>query len=246
MRIYNEHAEWWPLLSAPDDYADEAEHYWRVLTTHARRSVQHVLELGCGGGNNAVHLKRRAALTLTDLSPAMLAVSRRLNPACEHVAGDMRSLRLRDAAGQPRAFDAVFVHDAIMSLTQEADLRRAMETAYFHCAPGGVALFVVDCTRETWSAGVDHGGRDGEGRGLRYFEWVHDPDPDDTEYAVDMVYLMRSAGGAVHVEHERHRFGLFAEATWRRLLAQAGFTARVEPCAFAGGDAARYVVGTRD
>ena len=106
-RLYGELAEWWPLLSAPEDYADEAAEYRRLIEEGARIPIREVLELGSGGGNNASHLKARFALTLVDRSPGMLEVSRRLNPECEHVQGDMRSVRLR------RTFDAVFVHDAI-------------------------------------------------------------------------------------------------------------------------------------
>ena len=47
-----------------------------------------VLELGSGGGNNASHLKAQFRMTLVDRSPGMLAVSRALNPECEHVEGD--------------------------------------------------------------------------------------------------------------------------------------------------------------
>ena len=46
---------------------------------------------------------RHFALTLVDRSPAMLAVSRALNPDCEHVTDDMRTVRLG------RIFDLVFV-----------------------------------------------------------------------------------------------------------------------------------------
>ena len=42
-------------------------------------------------------------MTLTDLSEAMIAQSRTLNPDLEHVQGDMRTLRLG------RTFDAVFL-----------------------------------------------------------------------------------------------------------------------------------------
>src|SRR3972149_1508073 len=67
----------------------------------ACRTAPHtVLELGSGGGNNASHMKAHFKLTLVDRSPAMLAVSRALNPECEHLEGDMRTLRLG------RGFDA--------------------------------------------------------------------------------------------------------------------------------------------
>ena len=38
-------------------------------------------------------------------------------------------------------FDCVFVHDAVVYMTTETDLRKAIETAHIHCMPGGAALF---------------------------------------------------------------------------------------------------------
>ena len=98
------------------------------------RPVQSVLELGSGGGNNASHLKARFALTLSDLSPQMLELSRTLNPELEHVEGDMRTLRLG------RRFDAVFAHDATSYLTSAEDVRALAKTAAAHLEPGGLAL----------------------------------------------------------------------------------------------------------
>ncbi len=76
-----------------------------------------LLELGAGAGHNAVHLKGTFVCTLSDLSESMLALSRELNPTCDHVLGDMRTLRLG------RSFDAVLVHDAICHMATESDLR---------------------------------------------------------------------------------------------------------------------------
>ena len=104
-----------------------------------RRPVREVLELGSGGGNNAVHLKADLDLTLVDLNAEMVAVSQRLNPECVHAVGDMRTVRLG------RTFDAVFVHDAIDYMLTEDDLRAAMVTAFEHCRPGGVV--VLDARR---------------------------------------------------------------------------------------------------
>ena len=75
-----------------------------------------MLELGCGGGSMAFHLKPHLQLTLTDRSPEMVAVSRSVNPECEHLLGDMRTLNLG------REFDVVMIHDAIMYLTDQDSL----------------------------------------------------------------------------------------------------------------------------
>src|SRR3970040_1216159 len=92
-RMYHELADWWPLLSAPADYAEEAALYRQLLDSTGEAPPVTVLELGSGGGNNASHLKRYYQLTLVDSSEGMLEVSRALNPECEHVQGDMRAVR---------------------------------------------------------------------------------------------------------------------------------------------------------
>src|SRR5712672_3728392 len=136
MKLYGELAEWWPIFQSPGEYKEEAAYFARTLKESSKPAPRSVLELGSGGGNVAYHLKRHFEMTLVDLSPGMLAVSRALNPDLEHVKGDIRKIRLG------RTFDAVFVHDAICHMTTQADLRAAMKTAYEHLRPGGVALIV--------------------------------------------------------------------------------------------------------
>ncbi len=222
-RMYSELASWFHLLTAPTDYVEEAAQALRLLTEATGAPPHTILELGSGGGNNASHMKAHATLTLTDVSPEMLALSRTLNPECEHLVGDMRTLRLG------RTFDAVFVHDAVSYLTSEDDLAAAIATAYAHCRPGGAALFAPDAVTERFRPSTDTGGHDGTGdehRALRYLEWTWDPDPDDTWYVTDYAYLLRHHGDRpAEVRSDRHILGLFPRATWLSLLADAGFVA---------------------
>jgi SAM-dependent methyltransferase len=222
-RLYTEFADWWPLLSAPSDYVEEAAFYHRLLLETCRVPCQSLLELGSGGGNNASHLKVHFTMVLVDRSPGMLQVSRSLNPECEHVEADMRTVRLG------RQFDAVFVHDAVSYMTTEADLQKVLETAFVHCKPGGAALFVPDHVRENFRPSTDHGGHDGDGRALRYLEWSWDPDPADSSCVADYAYLMRERDGSIRVEWDRHLEGLFARADWLRLLTGVGFEPKVVP-----------------
>src|SRR4051812_24109915 len=105
--VYRDLAPWFHLLTPPHEYAEEAAAALAILRATGDGPVETLLELGSGGGNMASHLKREVRLTLTDLSADMLDVSRTINPECEHIAGDMRTLRL------DRTFDAVLIHDAI-------------------------------------------------------------------------------------------------------------------------------------
>jgi SAM-dependent methyltransferase len=217
-RLYRDLAEWWPLLSAPEEYAEEAEFYWQAILSASPSSPATLLELGSCGGNNASHLKKHVRMTLVDLSPGMLQVSRELNPECEHVEGDMREVRLG------RQFDAVFVHDAIDYMTTEQDLLRALATAFEHCRAGGVVVLGPDHTKENFRSSTDHGGHDRGNRGLRYLEWKWDPDPGDSIYESVMVYVLRE-GNEVRSIQDRHVCGLFGHDRWLALMAQVGFKA---------------------
>jgi SAM-dependent methyltransferase len=222
MRLYTDLATWWPLLSPPGDYEEEAAFYERVLSD-ACAGARTLLELGSGGGNNASHMKRRFDCTLVDPSPGMLAHSRLLNPECEHLEGDMRTVRVG------RQFDCVFIHDAVCYMTTVEDLRQAIDTAWVHCRPGGAVLFAPDYVRETFEPETECGGDDAGARGLRYLAWMWDPDPRDTTYTVDYAYLLRDPDGAVSVEHDRHIEGLFPRDVWITLLTEAGFDAEDVP-----------------
>jgi hypothetical protein len=217
-RFYDDLARWWPLISPVEDYADEAAEYLRVLADAAPHA-QTLLELGSGGGHNAFYMKARYQLTLTDLSEPMLALSRRLNPECEHLSGDMRTLALG------RTFDIVFVHDAIDYMATEKDLADAVATAAGHCAPGGVVLLVPDHLKETYVPSTDHGGHDGPNGGVRYLEWSWDADPADDHGTVVYGFLLRENDGRWWAHTEEHRFGLFFHDTWLRLMADAGLEA---------------------
>ena len=164
-------------------------------------------------------MKSHFRCTLTDISPEMLALSRALNPECDHLPGDMRTLRLG------RAFDAVMVHDAVAYMTTRADLAAAAATAFVHTRPGGVALFAPDYVRESFRDKAELHANDDGARSLRCLEWAWDPDPADDTYTVEYAFLLR-AQGDVKAVHDRHIEGLFARATWIEILSGAGY--RVE------------------
>jgi SAM-dependent methyltransferase len=239
-RLYGEFADWFPVLSEPEHYVEEAQIFADTFEKLSRRPVVTVLELGCGGGHNASHMKKVYDMTLTDLSPDMLRVSAKLNPECEHIEGDMRTLRL------DRRFDAVFVHDAVAYLTTEADLEAAMRTAHEHLEPHGLALFVPDDTTENFDARASSGGNDlPDGRQLRYLEWPHSVS--GTTADLTFVYVMRDERGE-RVEVDHHVVGVFPRATWLELLERAGFEPKAIPykhSTFAPGAGMEMFAGVR-
>jgi SAM-dependent methyltransferase len=220
--LYSELTPWYHLVDPAADHADEAACYETAFLRGIVGPARTLLDLGSGAGNNASHLKGRFACTLADLSPAMLDLSRARNPECEHVEGDLRTLRLG------RIFDAVLVHDAVSYMTSEADLRAAIATAWIHTRPGGATIVTADVLADSFVERTDPLEGDDGRRALRGVMWQWDPDPGDTTYQVDFAMLLRE-GREMRMVHDSHVEGLFTRATWLRLLTEAGFAVESVP-----------------
>ncbi len=218
--IYRELADWYPLLDPVTDHTEDAELFRRLLQPNESTGQPTLLELASGAGNNAHYLQRDFRCTLTDISKEMLELSSRQNPDCEHLVGDMRTLKL------DRQFDAILAHDGLVYLTSQDDLYLTFRTIWHHLRPGGRTLLAPDYYADSFSEVSElHRANDGE-RSLRCLEWCYDPDPTDTEYLVDYVYLLRE-GSDTRVVHDRHVEGLFSLDLWRRGLRETGFEVEV-------------------
>jgi SAM-dependent methyltransferase len=228
-RLYRDYVKWYPLVDPVADHRDEADVYQLAFEGAVTPRPETLLELGSGAGHNAFHLKDRFRCTLTDMSEEMLSLSRQLNPECEHVAGDMRTLDLG------RTFDVVLVHDAVTYMLSEADLAAATRTAFVHTRPGGAAIFATDHLRETFRESTEMGSGEDGARALRYLAWTWDPDANDDTYTVEYAFLLRESGN-VQTFFDRHVEGLFSRATWLRILGSVGY--RVEIVARPVGDGA--------
>ncbi len=51
--MYGELASWFHLITAPEDYEEEAASFVEQLKSACSGPLESVLELGSGGGNNA-------------------------------------------------------------------------------------------------------------------------------------------------------------------------------------------------
>ncbi|SIT72360.1 Methyltransferase domain-containing protein [Ectothiorhodosinus mongolicus] len=102
--LYTDLAWLWPVWGdAATEYAHYCEHITAMVRQYAKRPVNSLLDIGCGGGKNVLNLKRHFNVTGLDLSPTMLAQARELNPESTFVHGDMRTFRLNST------FDIVYL-----------------------------------------------------------------------------------------------------------------------------------------
>ncbi|MDA0735379.1 MAG: class I SAM-dependent methyltransferase [Chloroflexi bacterium] len=217
-RLYHDLSYLWPIVSPPEEYAEEAWRLRDIMVGKLGPRRHALLELGVGGGHLLSHLTPTLDATAVDLSAEMLALSAQLNPSVAHHIGDMRSVRL------PLKFDVVLVHDAINYMLTEDDLRAAFETAKAHLRPGGIFVAAPDWFKDTFEGPtVLHWIKRKDNLEVTFIEYVDDPDTSDTTIESVFFYVIKD-GGTLRVEQDRHQTGLFPKSAWFRLLADGGFT----------------------
>lgn len=216
--LYTDLAWLWPMWGdAATEYAHYCQYVTGLVRQHSARGTTTLLDIGCGGGKNVLNLKREFQVTGLDLSPAMLAQAKELNPGCTFVEGDMRTCRLG------RTFDAVLLDDAISHMNSRTDFAAALRTAHAHLKPGGVLVATPDVTIETFQQNkttTTPATRDG--MDVVFVENVYDPDPTDEQYETTILYLIRKQG-RLRIETDHWTMGVFSLDTWRRVLSETGF-----------------------
>jgi SAM-dependent methyltransferase len=202
---------------------DESEEIAALIRTHSKIPVKTLLNLGCGGGHNDWTLKKQFEITGIDVSEAMLALARELNPEVEYQNGDMRTLKLG------RTFDAVVAFDSIDYMLTESDLRAAFETAWAYLRPGGVFITYVEAEKSRFEQNRTSVLKGYSGKvEVTFIENDYDPDPGDTTFESTFVYLVRRSG-ELEIHSDRHLVGVFDMDTWLGLLKDVGFGVEVIP-----------------
>jgi SAM-dependent methyltransferase len=227
LRLYDDLAWLWPIWGSPEhEYARYCSEVADMIRKYAAIRVQSLLNIGCGGGKNAFNLKRDFDVTGVDLAPKMLELARELNPECQFLSGDMRSLYLG------RRFDAILMDDSVGYMTNRVDLESAFREAYQHLNSGGVMVVTVDETTETFiqnrTCTTQAEGKTRRGSVEAVFiENYYDPDPRDETYEGTFLYLVREEG-RLRIETDHHVLGLFPLSIWRDTLVNVGFTIHEE------------------
>ncbi len=225
-RLYKDLAWTWHIISPPEDYIPESEHYHTLYTTHSKIPIRTLLNLGCGGGHVDWVLKQYYTITGIDISASMLTQAKKLNPEVEYKRGDMRTVRLR------ALFDAVLLHDSVNYMLSEKDLAAAFKTGYWHLKPGGVMLTFAEEYNTIQQNRVSFSTHTKDNTTITFIEHQHDPDMTDTTFENTFIYLIRKKG-KLEVQTDRHISGIFPLSTWWRLLRTIGFRVRLARCDFA-------------
>ncbi len=217
LRLYHDLAWVWQIISPVEDYVKITEFYSKMINIYAKRDVQTLLHLGCGGGHNDNIFKKHFKVTGVDISEDILYFAKKLNKEVSYLQGDMQNIRLK------HQFDAIVLLDSICYMKNELELILAFETAYENLASDGVFIICPEFSKETFTQNkTTTTNHFKNGVDIVCLENYYDPNPNDTIFECTLVFLIRERG-KFNVEVDNHICGLFPIDTWKKLLIDTGF-----------------------
>lgn len=149
-----------PLAQTYDsDFTRSPVARWLRGRVHGRldmllRPGDHVLELGCGTGEDAAYIATRGVhVTATDASPAMLQMARMKHAQHNKEVAPFADFRLLDlnappADGFDEGYDAVYANFGVLNCVDDRAALAAWLAA--RIKPGGVAAFGVMSPQCAW------------------------------------------------------------------------------------------------
>jgi SAM-dependent methyltransferase len=212
--FYTRSAAFYDVIHAGKAYADEAATVHARIQAHLRSGGNALLDVGCGTGNHAAHLRAHYRVEGVDLEQQLLDIARERYPDATFHQGDMTAFDL----GRP--FDAVVcLFSAIGYARTEEGLRRTVANFARHLRPGGVAVVEPWLTPEAFKPGMPK---------LDVFESAElkVARMGRTEWEGDLsvivfAHLVGHPGGIDHWE-DRHLLGLFTHQQMLDAFAAAG------------------------
>ncbi|GGX46489.1 class I SAM-dependent DNA methyltransferase [Streptomyces chryseus] len=209
------------------DYQAEAKELARLVTQRCPRA-RSLLDVACGTGMHLRHLGEFfQEVAGVEVSPDMLDIAQRRNPAVRIHPGDMRDFALG------RRFDAVIcMFSSIGHMRDQGELDAAIGRFAAHLPPGGVVVVDPWWFPETFTPGyVGASLVEAEGRTIARFS--HSA-LEDGATRIDVDYLVGVPGEGVEHLKETHRITLFSRAQYEAAFAAAGLGVEFLPQAATG------------
>ncbi|HDS09715.1 MAG TPA: class I SAM-dependent methyltransferase [Firmicutes bacterium] len=220
-RLYKDLAWLWQIISPAESYVKETEFIIKMINIYAKRNIQTLLHLGCGGGHHDFTFKRFLKVTGVDISDEMLYFAKKLNKEVHYLNGDIRDLRLEEK------YDVVAILDSIVYMKTEDELLQAFRTAHEHLEPGGVFVTLCKISKENFFNELNSQSIHIKGTvEVVSFKNFHDHDPRDT-FIEGLYFFIIRENKKVKVEIDQHIFGIFSIELWKEMLKSAGFEVNI-------------------
>ncbi len=212
-KSYARLAKYYDMINSDKDYQKEVEFIEFALEKMSKKKVSSVLDVACGTGSHAEHLKKDFFVIGIDSAKSMLDIARRKVKDVDFFREDMRDFNL------DRTFDAVVcLNDSFSYNLTDDEILDTLKCFSKHLDEGGVVIFdflaVAPKEKTQICSYVD-----GATEVAKISKWS--PIEEDN-IAAEFVYLIKFKNKVdFHVDH--HKYNMVSLRHVKRLMKKVGF-----------------------
>jgi ubiquinone/menaquinone biosynthesis C-methylase UbiE len=151
--LYKKFAKYYDLCYSEKDYTKETNFLQNLIKKY-KIKCKKILEVGCGTGGHAIHLKKKGFDIIgVDLNKEMLEVAKKKSKSIKFLQGDMRNFDLN------KEFDIVLCLFSTIHYNQNLkELEKTLKNFYGHLKKGGLLIFDMGFNEERWEGSHVHVG----------------------------------------------------------------------------------------
>lgn len=217
-QLYKKFARYYDKIYSKKDYEGEVQFIKWALEEHKASKGNRLLDVACGTGSHALHLKDHFSILGVDINPEMLRLARKKVPDVEFQEGDMKKL---EELKLDEKFDCITcMFSAINYNTNCQELKITLKNFYRHLNDGGVLIFDLGLNRENWIEGmvsVDTVVEDD----LKLARMAQSH-LDDGVFNTSFVFLVKT-DGKLDFDIDQHKLGVFKTSEVEELMDNIGF-----------------------
>jgi SAM-dependent methyltransferase len=198
------------LYIKPEEYQKEAEKILSLVEKYNLSDGNELLDLACGTGGHIPYWQNDYQVTGLDISPEMLASSRRKFPDIKFIRGDLTDFAIK------KQFDVmVCLWGSIGFVRTLERLNQALDTFAAHLKPGGILCLSPWSTQEEFKPTIVVESVKYPDVRIARMENVKLKAPGLVE--VDFHHLI-GRNGKVHYHHQSIEIGLFSKQQYRKAI----------------------------
>lgn len=213
--LYKDLAKYYDLIYSFKDYKAEANQINKLVAKHKKTTGKDLLEIACGTGKHAQHLKKYFHILATDVNTGMLGIARKNVKGVTFKQADMTNLKLK------KKFDVILcLFSSIGYVKTYANLKKTINGFAKHLKQGGVVIIEPWLTKDTYMVNTPfmttYDGKDikiarlsvSKAKGVISF--------------MDMNYLIAERGKGVRHFVDRHEVAMFDLKRMKEIMEKAG------------------------
>lgn len=220
-KIYSDMARYYDLIYGGKDYQKEVQVLCQLISEYKRSEGKQLLDIACGTGNHLKYLSKIFMCEGIDINSELIEIATNKVPNAIFVKTNMLNFNLR------KKYDIITCLFSAIGYTKTLrNLKKALNSFYFHLKDGGVVLIEPWFTKDNKNFVVNVPFMTSHESDNVKISRISIANIDKNVSTMDTHYIVGETGKGISHFSEKHTLGLFEKDEFLEIMTTVGFRAK--------------------